>query len=110
VSIVELTRPPITTLASGLCTSAPVEVESAIGIKPKLATNAVINTGRRQRRAPAITALPNADPASRNCLMERRDTAYQAQPVLCPAISGARKNNKNGDDKCSDCSTHTLWS
>jgi hypothetical protein len=43
--MVEVARPPITTLASGRCTSAPVEVEIAIGTKPKLATNAVIKTG-----------------------------------------------------------------
>jgi hypothetical protein len=30
VSIVDLTKPPTTTLASGLCTSAPVEVERAM--------------------------------------------------------------------------------
>ena len=59
----ELTKRPITALASGLCICAPVEVESAIGIKPKLATNTVINTGRSRRRAPGITASPNSDPA-----------------------------------------------
>jgi len=36
----------MTTLASGRCTSAPVEVESDMGMNPKLATKAVISTGR----------------------------------------------------------------
>jgi hypothetical protein len=84
----ELTKRPITALASGLCICAPVEVESAIGIKPKLATNTVINTGRSRRRAPGITASPNSDPA-----------------WLCEvALEIARQMG----DKCNDCSTHTL--
>ena len=45
--------PPITTVASGLCTSAPVPVFSAIGINPRLATSAVINTGRNRTKAPS---------------------------------------------------------
>ena len=35
--------PPMTTVASGRCTSAPALVDSAIGIKPKAATAAVIS-------------------------------------------------------------------
>jgi hypothetical protein len=42
----------MTTVASGRCTSAPVEVATAMGINPELATQAVINTGRNLRRAP----------------------------------------------------------
>ena len=38
--------PPITTVASGFCTSAPAEVDNAIGRKPREATAAVIITGR----------------------------------------------------------------
>lgn len=37
--------PPITTVANGRCTSAPVPVASAMGMNPNDATNAVINTG-----------------------------------------------------------------
>lgn len=44
--------PPITTVARGLCTSAPAEEEIAIGKKPKLATDAVIRTGRRRTKTP----------------------------------------------------------
>jgi PAS domain-containing protein len=46
------TSPPMTTVASGLSTSPPREVATAIGINPRLATSAVINTGRRRSEAP----------------------------------------------------------
>src|SRR5690606_41114944 len=46
--------PPITTAANGLCTSAPALVLNAIGRKPKLATDAVINTGLSLVLAPSI--------------------------------------------------------
>ena len=46
--------PPITTVASGRCTSTPVPVFNAIGTKPRLATSAVINTGRKRIIAPWI--------------------------------------------------------
>lgn len=42
---VDVTSPPMTTVASGRWTSAPAVVDSAIGRNPKLATEAVINTG-----------------------------------------------------------------
>src|ERR1051325_1391742 len=56
VSAVELTSPPMTTEASGRCTSAPVDVAMAIGMKPTLATSAVMSTGRSRRSAPPSTA------------------------------------------------------
>ena len=39
--------PPMTTVASGRWTSAPAPVAMAIGTKPRLATSAVISTGRK---------------------------------------------------------------
>src|ERR1043165_9788103 len=48
--------PPITTVASGRCTSAPIPVLNAIGKKPRLATKVVINTGRSRVVAASITA------------------------------------------------------
>ena len=45
VSRVDEIKPPITTVASGFCTSAPALVEMAIGRNPKEATKAVITTG-----------------------------------------------------------------
>ncbi len=46
------TRPPMTTVAKGRCTSAPALVEIAIGKKPRAAAEAVSNTGRRRSRVP----------------------------------------------------------
>ena len=49
-------NPPMTTVARGLCTSAPREVETAMGMNPKLATDAVIKTGRSRSDAPSRIA------------------------------------------------------
>src|SRR5262249_40947556 len=56
VSNVLDTSPPITTVARGFCTSAPVPVANAMGTNPKEATRAVINTGRRRVMAPCMMA------------------------------------------------------
>ena len=56
VSAVEVINPPITTVASGRCTSAPMLVAMAIGRNPTLATKAVINTGLRRSIAPSMGA------------------------------------------------------
>ena len=42
VNIVDEIRPPITTVASGLCTSAPAPVDTAIGKKPIAADAAIL--------------------------------------------------------------------
>ena len=49
MSKVEVTSPPITTVARGRWTSDPMPVESSRGINPRLATVAVIITGRRRQ-------------------------------------------------------------
>ncbi len=46
----------MTTVASGRWISAPVPVEMAIGMKPRLATSAVMSTGRRRLIAPSFAA------------------------------------------------------
>ena len=46
MSIVEVNKPPITTVASGRCTSAPAPVDIAIGKNPIAAAPAVSITGR----------------------------------------------------------------
>ena len=51
VSRVEVISPPMTTVASGRCISAPSLVDNAIGKKPRLATKAVIRTGRNRIKA-----------------------------------------------------------
>ena len=59
-------RPPITTVASGFCTSAPEPVAIAIGTKPRLATSAVMTTGRRRIIAPSYAAFARSMPLSIN--------------------------------------------
>src|SRR5205823_5514948 len=66
VRTVEVNSPPITTEARGRWTSAPVDVDTAIGRKPKLATHAVINTGLNLRLAPSTTASYVFSPWRRN--------------------------------------------
>lgn len=48
VSMVEVKRPPMTTVANGRCTSAPAEPLTAIGKKPSIAAAAVSMIGRRR--------------------------------------------------------------
>ncbi len=48
--------PPITTVASGRCTSAPVVVARAMGIRPSEPTRAVMSTGRSLVSAPSRMA------------------------------------------------------
>ena len=48
--------PPMTTVASGRWTSAPAPTLKAIGTKPRLATSAVISTGRKRVSAPSRIA------------------------------------------------------
>jgi hypothetical protein len=64
VSSVAVRSPPITTVASGLCTSAPVPVASAMGTKPSEATRAVMTTGRKRVSAPSWIAVFGSVPSS----------------------------------------------
>ncbi|MPM79153.1 hypothetical protein SDC9_126186 [bioreactor metagenome] len=57
-------------MASGRCTSAPVPVAKAIGTNPKLATRAVIKTGRKRVSEPSVMASSSGLPSSRNLLMK----------------------------------------
>ena len=57
VNNVAETNPPITTVANGLCTSAPAFVEIAIGKNPSAAAAAVNITGRRRSLAPLIILI-----------------------------------------------------
>ena len=64
VSMVEDKIPPITTVANGRCTSAPVPVAIAIGKNPNEATSAVISTGRKRVSVPSRIASAKAWPCS----------------------------------------------
>ena len=65
VSTVAVIKPPMTTVASGLCTSAPVPVPIAIGTNPSEATRAVIRTGLTRSMAPSMIALLAGSPSSK---------------------------------------------
>jgi len=58
--------PPMTTVANGRCTSDPIPVLNAIGTKPRLATSAVISTGRRRRSAARRIAVRSGTPSARS--------------------------------------------
>ena len=62
--------PPITTVANGRCTSAPVPVASAMGTNPSDATRAVISTGRSRVREPSVMASSRGLPSNRSLLMK----------------------------------------
>jgi hypothetical protein len=67
--MVELMSPPITTVASGFCTSAPALVANAIGRNPKEATAAVISTGRKRICVPfRTTSIKSETPSFRSLL------------------------------------------
>src|SRR6185503_18718186 len=61
---VEKRMPPMTTVASGLCTSAPAPVASAIGKNPKAATAPVVMTARIVWIAPLSIASSMESPPS----------------------------------------------
>ncbi len=60
VSSVDDTSPPITTIASGLCTSEPVPEVMTSGSNPKAVVIAVIRTGLNFDEQPADHRLPQS--------------------------------------------------
>ena len=71
---VDVTNPPITTVAKGRCTSAPMLVATAIGTKPNPATIAVISTGRSRVFAPSTTASSSERSSCRSRVMVETST------------------------------------
>jgi hypothetical protein len=81
VSAVEETMPPMTTEASGFCTSEPIPLESIIGRNPKTSTSAVIITGRRRRRAALHSFPPQlVDVAHQDDAVHDRDARQGDEP------------------------------
>ena len=64
----EVTSPPMTTMASGFWISEPGPVANKSGTRPKAAMLAVISTGRSLRIAPSNTALSRLNPLASNSL------------------------------------------
>ena len=63
---VPLITPPMTTVANGRWTSAPMPVFNAMGRKPRAATNVVMSTGRRRVIAACSTASSRPAPRARS--------------------------------------------
>ena len=72
-----LRMPPMTTVARGRCTSAPMLVASAMGTNPNEATSAVISTGRSRLE----TALDYGFLYGQTLRPELTDKAHQHQAV-----------------------------
>lgn len=70
VRMVDERIPPITTVAKGRCTSAPVPLAKAMGTNPKDATRAVINTGLSLLLDPVRIASSKGTPSERKDRME----------------------------------------
>ena len=93
--------PPITTVASGRCTSAPAPTLNAIGTKPRLATSAVISTGRRRVSAPSRIASSSGLPSSRRLpdegqhhdAVEHRDADSAMKPTPAEIDSGRPRSS-----------------
>src|SRR5574340_1056623 len=73
--------PPMTTVAKGRWTSAPVPAAIAIGTKPSDATSAVIMTGRSRVSDPCAIASSSDAPALRKWLINVTITAVP-DPLL----------------------------
>ena len=69
VNTVAENSPPMTTVASGRCTSAPAELLMAMGRKPSMAAVAVSRMGRRRSRVPVMMrSRRSATPSACNVL------------------------------------------
>jgi hypothetical protein len=71
---VAVNRPPTTTVASGRCVSAPTPPDTSIGARPRIATLAVISTGRNRRAVPCRTASRIGRPLARSSFMKLTST------------------------------------
>ena len=99
VNSVDEIIPPITTVASGRCTSAPVPVFKAIGKKPRLATRAVIMIGRRRISAPSMIAPVNLLASLPRCLQRSLIKASITKPFSTATPDSAIKPTPADIDK-----------
>lgn len=97
--------PPITTVASGRCTSAPAPVASAIGTKPRDATSAVISTGRSRVSAPSRTASATGSPSLRSRSMKAMMTSPLSTATPDSAIKPTPALMDNGIPRRSSAAT-----
>ena len=72
--MVDVNKPPTTTVARGRCVSAPTPVDNSIGSKPRMDVLAVIRTGVTRSLQPRRTASGKFAPAERRSLMKLTST------------------------------------
>lgn len=86
-----MTSPPITTIASGFCTSAPVPVARAIGTKPMAGTMPVISTDPERSKQgegpPGDIALLNHGRVDQESERRNRLRARVAMPMNAAAVA-----------------------
>src|SRR5918995_741167 len=95
VSTVDVIRPPITTVANGRCTSAPADLASAIGRNPRLATHAVMRTGRSRVSAPRLTASSTARPQRQHPADDRERHTRVHDHGIAHGAEGREEQNEN---------------
>src|ERR671934_2563975 len=100
-----LTTPPITTVASGRCTSAPTPVLNAIGTNPRLATSAVISTGRSRTSADSSTASARPSPRSRSWRMNVTSTMLFSTDTPDTAMNPTAAEIENGIPRSHNATT-----
>jgi len=91
--MVAVIKPPITTVATGFCTSA---VAMAIGMNHRLATNAVISTGRIRAWAPVITASLSEPAVQRILVINVTITSLFSTAIPASAIKPTPAEILNG--------------
>ena len=99
VSAVELTSPPITTMASGRWISEPGPLASSRGTRPKAVMEAVISTGRNRRSEPSRTTCSMGRPSACRWLK----CVTSTNPLSTAMPSSAMKPTEAGTDRyCPD--------
>src|SRR2546427_233247 len=97
VSAVELTSPPITTMASGRWISEPGPLASSRGTRPKAVMEAVISTGRSRRSEPSRTTCSMGRPSACRWLK----CVTSTNPLSTAMPSSAMKPTEAGTDRYS---------
>src|SRR5690606_2283757 len=95
VRTVAVISPPITTVASGFWTSAPAPGARAMGMKPTMATSAVVRTARMRLAAPWIAALGGGSPPSSRsriaCIRTRPFRVATPETAMNPTAAETEK-------------------
>ena len=105
MSSVDEITPPMTTVASGRCTSAPTPVLSAIGTKPSAATAAVMSTGRSRESAASRIASSSGSPRARSWRTRETSTMSPSTDTPERAMNPTAAEIENGSPRASSATT-----